>query len=156
MKPLILAVLLIPASIFAQAVPLSPQPGIVNRPPVRPQQGSTETLKDNYQIGLTLTDKDAQPVEISVVVASTQFNSTLGEQGLSFSGTVAVEDAGSILVTYYLGWQSEVRVGGGNNIQYQPSSAQGSVRLKPGEAVEIIRAGNRAARLVIKKLEPGR
>jgi hypothetical protein len=44
----------------------------------------------------------------------------------------------------------------GNTTQIKTSATQGSVRLKLGEEVQIIRAGTRAARLSIKKLEAAR
>ena len=40
-----------------------------------------------------------------------------------------------------------------SGVQFQASQTQGSVRLKLGEVVQIIRAGARTARLSIKKLE---
>ena len=50
-----------------------------------------------------------------------------------------------------LGWETPINTG--NAIQYKTSSTQGSVRLKLGEEVNIIRAGTRTARISIKKLE---
>lgn len=148
MKHIILASILLPSILIAQ----SPQPIAIRPQPPRLSQTPADALPDNYQVLLTLTDKDKQPVEVSVVVASTQFNASLGEQNLTFSGFVTIEDSGSMLIAYALGWQTQAPTDN-NNVRYQSSEAQGSVRLKPGEEVQIIRAGTRTARLSIKKLE---
>ena len=146
MKHLILAAILFPPLLLAQS-----QPPIPIRTLQRVSQTPTDALPNNYQVALTITDKDGQPVELSVVVASTQFTTSLGEQGLTFSGTIVVEDSGSIIISYALGWESPITVG--TNTQYKTSATQGSVRLKLGEEVQIIRAATRTARLSIKKLE---
>ena len=149
MKLLLLATILLPSILIAQI----PQPM-----PMRPvvQRGTpvpTDALPENYQVTLTITDKDGQPVEVSVVVASTRFTALLGEQHLTFEGTVLVEDSG-IVIAYALGWETLSPVAEG--IQSRSSSMQGSVRLQLGEEVQIIRAGTRVARLSIKKLEPAK
>ena len=156
MKSLLLAVLILPSILVAQSSPpvAAPQFPPNQRRLIR-SQAPSDALPDNYQIMLTVTDKDGQPLEISVVVASTQFSATLGEQNLSFSGSFAVEESGSIVVAYVLGWQTAITSNGGNT-QYYPSSAQGSVRLTLGEEIQIIRAGPRIAKLSIKKLEPSK
>jgi len=153
MKIIVLSALLLPAVLMAQAPQAAP-PMVPQR--VLPPQGfgaqpSSEMLPDNYQITLNLTDKDGAPLELSVVVASAQFSAMFSEQGLGFGGHVKVEDSGSILVTYSLDWQTPV--GGAGGTQYLPSRMQGSVRLKLGEEVQIIRAGTRSARLSIQKLD---
>jgi len=122
---------------------------------VQPGQFQTgETLPDNYQVTLTITDKEGQPLEVSVVVASSGFTASLGEQNLNFNGSVTVEEAG-IIIIYSLGWQTPVTTGNGN-LQFNSSTMQGSVRLKLGEEVPIIRAGSKMAKLSIKKLEPSK
>ena len=153
MKLIVLSALLLPAVLMAQAV----QPAVpVVRQRIMPPQGSgaqqsSEMLPDNYQVTLTLTDKDGAPLELSVVVASAQFNAMFGEQNLGFGGYVKVEESGGILVSYSLDWQTPV--GGAGATQYVPSRMQGSMRLKLGEEVQIIRAGTRSARLSIQKLD---
>lgn len=148
MKIPLLALFLVPSVLFAQ-VSQQPIPGLPRRVLAAPT--AVETLADNYQVALTITDKDAAPVEVSVVVASSQFSASLGEQGLTFAGTLTVEESGGVVVAYSLGWESPITVGTG--VQYKTSSTQGSVRLKLGEEVNIIRAGGRTARLSVKKLE---
>jgi hypothetical protein len=152
MKLIVLSALLLPAVLMAQAL----QPAVPGgRRVVMPQgsgaQQSSELLPDNYQITLNITDKDGTPLELSVVVASTQFTAMFGEQSLVFGGHVKVEESGSIMVTYSLDWQTPVGGAGAN--QFVPFSMQGSVRLKLGEEVQIIRAGTRSARLSIQKLD---
>jgi hypothetical protein len=154
MKRILLVALLLPVVLMAQLP--QPQLAVPGRLPQPPGYRSpAETLPDNYQVTLNLADKDGTSLEISVVIASSQFNATLGEQNLNFSGTVTVEESGSIVIAYGLGWQTPVPSGSGST-QYQSSSTQGSVRLKLGEEVQIIRAGTRTARLSIKRLEPAK
>jgi hypothetical protein len=151
MKKLILAAILFPSLLLAQ----SPSPVLV------PGPGATvhvtppsDALPDNYQLTLTITGKDTEPVEVSVTVASPTFLTAVAEQDLTFGGTVAVEESGAIFVTYSLGWQVAIVQPKNPLQQYKSSNVQGSVRLKLGEEVQIIRAGARTARLSIKKLEP--
>lgn len=153
MKSILFASLLLPSILFAQ----SPErvrvaPTIGNMPGF---QAPASALPDNYQVTLTVTDKDSPPLEVFVVVASSQFNASLGEQNLAFSGSVTVEDAGSLVIAYSLGWETQI-TGAGGSIQSRTSSTQGSVRLKLDEEIQIIRAGSRTARLSIKKLEPAK
>jgi hypothetical protein len=159
MKHLILASILLPSLLMAQP----PQPIPVRPQPQRFAQAPADALPDNYQVTLNIADKDGQPVEVSVVVASTEFNASMSELNLTFSGNVTVDEAGSILIAYALSWQTQIVTSNNNdptpmapgtgNIRYQSSEAQGSVRLKLGEEAQIIRAGTRTARLSIKKLE---
>ena len=153
MKHLILAATLFPSLLFAQ-IPQSPPRQPRPPSPTATFQTPADTLPDNYQVTLTIADKDAPPAEVSIVVASTNFSASLGEPALNFSGTVAVEDSGAIVISYTLGWTTTIAVG--NNTQQNTSGTQGSVRLKVGEEVQIIRAGTRTARLSIKKLEAGK
>jgi hypothetical protein len=150
MKSILLAAVLLPSILIAQI----PQPMPMRQMVQRGIPAPTDALPDNYQVTLTITDKDGQPIEVSVVVASTRFNASLGDQHLTFEGAVAVEDSG-IVIAYALGWETLSPPAEGN-IQSRNSSMQGSVRLKLGEEVQIIRAGTRVARLSIKKLEPSK
>lgn len=154
MKHLLLAAIVLPSVLFAQTaqpIPIRPP-----APPMSPgSQIPADALPDNYQVTLTMTDKDGQPIEVSVVVASTRFTASLGDPSLTFSGSVTVDDSGSIMIAYALGWETPIP-SGKDTIQFRPSSTQGSVRLKVGEEIQIIRAGSRVARLTIKKLEPSK
>jgi len=155
MKHLLLAVLLLPAVLIAQV----PLPGAPQRLPVAPGHlAPRAAFPDNYELTLKLTDKDGAPLEVSVVIAASQFSASLSEQNLSFSGNVDLEDSASIMIYYLLDWQTPAATinDNGNGPPKAPpiSRASGSVRLKPGEEVQIIRAGTRTARLSIKKLEP--
>ena len=155
MKHLLLAALLLPAVIIAQV----PIPSAAQRLPLIPgHQSPRAAFPDNYELSLKLTDKDGAPLEVSVVVAASQFSASLSEQNLSFSGNVDLEDSASIMIYYLLDWQTPAAAikDNGNGPPKAPpiSRASGSVRLKPGEEVQIIRAGTRTAHLSIKKLVP--
>ena len=149
MKHILLAAVLLPVMLRAQV----PQP-VSQRVLPSSFQPSATNLPDNYQVTLNITDKDGQqPLEVSVVVASSQFSAQLAEQSLSFSGNMSVEESGGITIGYTLGWQTPVTANNGSSFQYLPSNTLGSVRLKLGEEVQIIKAGTRTARLSVKKLE---
>lgn len=121
--------------------------------PANPHAPAT-TLPNNYQIMLTITDKDGQPTEVSVVVASARFTATVGEQSLNFQGFITVEEAGTAVIEYALGWDFPRLPDAGNPQQNRQTatSMTGSVRLKVGEEVQIIKAASRVARLSIKAL----
>ena len=146
MKQIILAAILLPCFLFAQ----TPQPIQVRTAGSPSNQTSGDALPENYQLTLSITDKDGKPVEVSIVVASTRFTAALGEVGLQFAGSVVVEDSGSLLITYQLGWETPFPTGK-DTVQFKPSTAQGSVRLKVGEDIQIISAGTRNAHLSLKK-----
>ena len=151
MKYILLAAILLPSVLIAQSPP-PPQRFPVRQ--VQPGQAQTPTdaLPDNYQVTLTITDKEGQPMEVSVVIASTRFNVSLGEQGLTLQGAATVEESGSIVIEYALGWTTSFP-SANNQAEFRQSTTTGSVRLKLGEEVQIIKAGSRVARLSIKKLE---
>ncbi len=152
MKLTLFFALLISSVILAQQAPapVVPQRRVLVQPPA---QGA-KSLSDNYQINLRLTNKDEAPVDVSVVAASNQFSVSFGEQNLSFSGYLSVDEDGTLFVSYSLGWEAQIAGGNNNNaVRYQSSSAGGSVRLKPGEEIQILQVGSRVARLSILKLE---
>jgi hypothetical protein len=149
MKRFLLTSLLLPLIVSAQISPPVP-----NRVIQRSGSDAPATsLPGNYQITLTITDKDTEPLELSVVVASPRFTATTTEQSVNFQGSINIEEAGTALIEYALGWGTP---------QAQPSiqppsrasstSMTGSVRLKLGEEVTIIKAASRVARLSIKPL----
>ena len=149
MKHILLAIILLPSIVLAHSPPPEAPGGDIHQR--FGPQSTTKSLPDNYQVTLTITDNDVQPLELSVVVASPQFTASLGEYNLNFTGSVTVEENG-IIITYGLGWHTpEPTVNG--STPFKRSTMQGSVRLKLGEEVQIIRAGSRMARLSIKKLE---
>ena len=151
MKYLILAAaVLFPSLLFGQAA----IPRVIRSIQQSQGQVQEDTLPENYQLNLAVADKDGQPLELSVAVASTRFNAALSEQGLSFSGTISVEESGSFIIAYVLSWQTLAAEG--DKSQTKMTSTQGSVRLKLGDEVTIIRAGTRIARLSITKLEIGK
>jgi hypothetical protein len=151
MKHILLAVILLPSVLIAQSTPRIQSLPMRQIQPGQPLP-STDTLPDNYQITLTITDKDGQPIEISLVAASTRFNASFAEQGLSLEGLLTIEESGSTIVQYSLGWTTPTAAANGI-AQVGSSNMTGSVRLKLGEEIQIIRVASRVARLSIKKLE---
>ncbi|WP_395753811.1 hypothetical protein [Prosthecobacter sp.] len=160
-----LLLLLLPGLLLAQNAPrpLAPVPPM--QPPGMPvspgYSAVPTTLPDNYQITLILTEKDKEkdgdPLEISLVVASRTFTAVLADSGVNFGGDLTLEESGSILVNYNLGWETPVPPKSNQppqivGSQYMSSRTTGSVRLKVGEELQIIRAGTRTATLSIQKL----
>jgi len=142
--------LLIPSLLFAQS-----QPTPVGRPPrltaASENPAPQEALPENCQLTLVLSDEKGQPIEISFVTASNHFQTSLGEQGVTFTGTLTPDGSDGVLVAYALGWQVAAKEG--QSTQYKSSSTSGSVRLKMEKEVPIIRVGDRVVRLSIKKFQ---
>lgn len=138
----LLAALLFPSILPAQ----SPPPPQAFRP-VRPAESAR--LSENYAVTLRTTDGDGQPLELTVVTNSTQFDAKPGEQNIQFSGGIYVEETGELFVSYALGWDLLSAVGKEGQIRH--SSAQGSVRLKLGEEIQIYKAGAHTIVLGIKQ-----
>ncbi|WP_395739882.1 hypothetical protein [Prosthecobacter sp.] len=166
MKLTLLSLLLVvPTLLIAQSIPrpvaaapqVLPPPGL----PIAPgYSAAPTTLPDNYQITLILTEKgkDGDPLEISLVVASRTFTAVLADSGVNFGGDLTLEESGALLVNYNLGWETPVTTPKANQppqiggTQYMSSRTTGSVRLKDGEELQILRAGTRTAKLSIRKL----
>lgn len=167
MKTLLIAVLLAPSLLLSQETPpTAPVPArpVAQPQPVRqrvlsqpgmPMAQTGEVLTDNYELRLTITDKDAEPLEVTLIVASSQFKAVVTEKNLNFSGTLTVEESGGLLIGYAIGWETPYPAGGGN-VQFRTSSMTGSVRLKSGEEVQILRAGTHTTRLSIREVEPAK
>lgn len=110
-------------------------------------------LTENLQVLLTLSDKDAPPVEISVVTAGTYFTASVADLGLNFTGTIGLDEAGTFSLAYSLAWEPAMQQVAGGPPQTKLTSTTGNILLKTGEEAQIFRAGNRTARLVLKKPE---
>jgi hypothetical protein len=165
MKTLLIAAFLVPFLLLAQDAPQplparplpQPQPirqRVVSQPGM-PMVPTGEVLADNYELRLTITDKDVEPLEVTLVVASPQFKAVVTDKNLNFSGTLAVEESGELMIGYAIGWETPFS-GAGGNVQFRTSSMTGSVRLKAGDEVQILRAGTHATRLAIRKVEPAK
>jgi len=159
MKRIFLPVLLVPSLLVAQsqqprpAQQPRPVPMPIPNPPNQVVDSSDKELPENYQLTLIVSDGPEKPLELSIVTASRRFEASLGEEGnLRFGGTLAPGDSDVMLVSYSLGWATEVTQGQGL-LQTKSSGTTGSVRLKVGEEVPIFCAGNRTIRLSIKKLQ---
>src|SRR5690349_6511395 len=136
---LLFPALLFPALLLAQQPQPNPQLGreLAKLNPDHPPQSaptpdSAQALPENYELSLSIADKDAKPTEVSVVVASSKFNVSPGQPSLRFSGDLKIEDSGIMVVAYQLEWEIPVDMGG-RGLQFKPASVHGSVRLKLGE-----------------------
>jgi hypothetical protein len=110
-------------------------------------------LTENLQVLLTLSDKDAPPVEISVLTAGTNFTASVADLGLNFTGTIALDEAGTFSLAYSLAWEPAMQQLAGGPPQTKQTTTTGNILAKTGEEVQIFRAGSRTARLVLKKTE---
>jgi len=157
MKRTLVALLMIPSLLSAQspAVPAPPARPLrqlaVPAPSPNSEGSQNDSLPDNYQLTLISSDDQGKALELSVVTASPRFDVMLGEMGLRFSGNLKSDDSGAMLVSYALGWESEIRQE--QSVRSTSSSTSGSVHVKMGEEVPIFRTGNRTIRLSIKKLQ---
>lgn len=147
------AVLLLPTLLFAQSPPPAlpaPLPRVRSLNPGN-SQGPSETLPDNYQLILTMTDKDGQPQELSLVSANTGFAATLGDEGFSFYGTIVADEDGTVRVNYTLTWSTGFVNNGSTN--YKTTTIQSSAHLKTGQELVILHTNMHTAKLLVKKLE---
>jgi hypothetical protein len=160
MKALLLGFCLLSSIALAQ-VPVRQIPQ--NGPP---SQG--DALPENYVLKLVVHDKGQQITELSVVIASNQVRADTLDPTMTISGTLSPENDGAILFRYQLGIEvavptqiasspgiSDRPVVVNQSIQYKSSSVQASVRLRPGEPVEILKSGTRTYRLTISRLAEG-
>jgi hypothetical protein len=133
------------AQVSPQAVPAPHRPRIVN------SQGSTtaESLPENYILSLTASEKDKVTREISMVVGSPVFGTTVPD--LSFTGSISPLDDGTFLVRYSL--ESSVAVpAGGDSVQYKNISVSTAVRLRPGETIQVYKSELRSYQLSLTRL----
>ncbi|MEA3208015.1 MAG: hypothetical protein QOE70_1072 [Chthoniobacter sp.] len=152
---LLLAAVLLPSVVVAQVrQPGIPFPTIPNQPMrvIHSSQASEplEVLPENYEVTFSISDKDTPPIEVSIVGASARFNATFGELNITLEGVITVEESGSTIVEYAFSWSTPV-TGANGSVDYRQTTARGSLRLKLGEEVPIVRAGPRTVRLSIKK-----
>ncbi len=126
--------------------------------PVRPrvQPGSTESapLAENFIVSLTISDKEQVVTEMALVVATADFAISFPDVKLvmtHFTGTLVPEESGSVLIRYTIA--SEIPVPAGQNqVQYKTTSMQASVRLRPGEPIQILKSDTRSCRLSVERL----
>lgn len=153
--PLLISVFLSSTLLAQNPEPLQPRRRVLLPQPVPMMQGQAESLPANYLVTLSISDKNDAPFEWSLVTASTRFSASLAERGLTFTGTLNLEESAGALLTYTLAWQTGVPTPDGVT-EIQSSNAQSSVRLKVGEELEVLHSATRSVRLSIRKIEPGK
>ena len=133
------------------------QPGmplqIPRRPPV-PGSAEPVALAENYILSLTISDKEQVVTEMALVVATADFAISFPDPKsvmTNFTGTLTQEENGSVLIRYTIASEIPVSVGQ-NQVQFKSTSMQASVRLRPGEPVQILKADTRSCRLSIERL----
>jgi hypothetical protein len=131
-----------------------------------------EPLPANYQLTLELSENDQPASELSFVVATTEFTTDWVQPKderanvdvptfLRFTGSLAFQEDGSVLVRYKLGAEVAIRteiqslskatVGkiSTPSIQFKTNSTEASARLKLNERFQILKIGSRTYRLTV-------
>lgn len=125
---------------------------------------SDEPLPENYILSLTVTDKGRQVNELSIVVATAQFTAAAIDPAETISGTLTVQEDGTVLIRYSLSAQIAVSSQNGQivtpenpatSVQYRNHSVRSSVRLRAGEPVVILKDGTHTYQLALHKLADG-
>ena len=129
-------------------------PAPIRRQLVLPASGEASApLLANYLLKLKVADKDQPVFELSLVVATEQFSTNTVEPSLTFAGTIEPLADEAILVRYTLGIESALQVPGGPpGLQYRTANVQASVRLHPGESIQIFKSGTRTYELSVELL----
>ena len=152
MKTWIAALCLISTTAFAQNSegPAAPVRRPVPMAPISSENGA-EFLPDNYLVKLVVAEKEQAKTELSVVVATTSaFNASALDTTLNFGGSLVPQENGVMLVRYVLSIQVPVTEGPSSNLR--SSSCNASVRMRPGETVEIFKSGTMSYKLTVSKL----
>lgn len=121
---------------------------------VLPGFAEAAALAENYIVSLTISDKEQVVTEMALVVATAEFAISFPDVKsvlTNFTGTLIPEESGSVLVRYTIASEIPVSVGQ-NQIQYKTTSMQASVRLRPGEPVQILKSDTRSCRLSVERL----
>jgi hypothetical protein len=141
--------------------PLPPPPGLRSRiDPVSQSFDTGQSLPENYIVTLTTTDKDEVVSELALVVATTEFSTifpSVKSNVESFGGSLSLEQGGDIVLRYVL--TGELLVSAPNQgapnqgpVQYRSLQTRASVRLRPGESVQILKCDTHACRISITRL----
>lgn len=127
---------------------IPPRMGTANFTDERP------SLPENYLLTLTVLEKEQVVTEMSLVLAAPEFTTNFPDAKsaiTTFTGTILPEEGGTVLVRYAIGAEVALPVGEGQT-QYKSISTQASVRLKPGEPVQIMKTDARSCRLSVVRL----
>jgi hypothetical protein len=84
-------------------------------------------------------------------LATETFSASAIDPEVGFSGSVEVLENGVVLLRYNLAL-THVVTAPGNGVQYRSGSVQASVRLRPGESVQIFKSGTRSFDLTLEPL----
>jgi hypothetical protein len=92
--------------------------------------------------------------ELSLVVATAEFSTVFPDvksKFSTFSGTVSLEQDGEVVLRYLLSW--ELMAPAPNQVvQYRSFQTRASVRLRTGEAVQILNCDTFACRVSVTRL----
>jgi hypothetical protein len=149
MKPLIAILCLISTVAFAQNPPTIARPLNMVLPPNEKAPG--EALPENYLLTLVVSEKDQVLTELSIVLATTDFNVAVADPVINFSGILTSDDKEGMLVRYTLNTQvaiSEKEVAK----YFRNGSVQASVKVRVGEPLQIFKSGTQTYKLTISRL----
>ena len=150
MKKLVIPALLLLATL-AQAQVSRPLPFNRSTPPDQIEQ--TPVLAENHLLTLTIKENDTVKTEFSMTVAGSNFSATfpaVGDSIASFTGTISPEENGSIALKYMLG--AEVRIPSeGGAVQARALSFSATVRMRPGQVVQIFKLNGSTCELRLSK-----
>ncbi|MEA3211225.1 MAG: hypothetical protein QOE70_4282 [Chthoniobacter sp.] len=151
--------ILVLAFCFTSALAQAP---IFSRRPVLDQ---APAWPENYQLILSVFDKDKLLHEISVLVASLEFRADSFDPTLTFQGTLVPAENGSFVLRYAVTAEIAVPtepgtvpigappVPAGRNVpvQFKTQTAQSTVRVRPGQPIEILKTGDRIYRIFLTR-----
>ncbi len=91
--------------------------------------------------------------KLSLVLATDQFSVSTFDPEIVSSGSVEVGEDGTILVRYHLGLSAANPTAPPGGVQDRTASVQASVRLRPGQTVQIFKSGSRSCELKLAPLK---
>ncbi len=168
MKTSLLVLALLATPVLAQLPGSSLMPPQIRRlPGINSTQGAeaTPAFSENYLVTLSVTE-DGKPItELVIATARADFKADCVDPTVTFLGNLSLSEDGTVLLSYSLGAEVVVRVPKVENapdvaakpasIQYKTQSAQGEVRLRLGEPMNVLKTGARTYRLTVAKLPAG-
>jgi hypothetical protein len=131
--------------------PQPPLPAVTRRPgfPIN----DSKPLPDNYQLTLKTIGQDKNASEFSLVLSSADFKADFPDAKSNIStlvGTLTPEEDGTLVFRYALG--SELMITNGDNKSYKTMAFQSTVRLRPGEPVQIVKTDLFSIELTISRM----
>ena len=149
MKPLVLILLLISPMALAQ------MPGQPILPGQQPVNNTGDPLSENYQLTLTVSDKEKQVANLSLAVGSTTFQATSADPTINFSGSFKPQKNGTLLVQYFLSASIEVTryQQNGSSTSFAQGGSSGTIRLQLDKPITILKDGSRSYILTVSQTE---